>query len=65
MVDDTNDLVTAEQGSHSTKAFSVSHIIPLVSWVGLHKELGGFTARTADPNEPKRYSISYDIILSS
>lgn len=50
MADNTNDAVAAEQGSHSIKAFSVSHITPPVSWLGMHKKLGGFTARTADVN---------------
>jgi len=31
----------------------------------VHKKLGGDTARTADPNCPKGYSIPYDIRLSS
>lgn len=50
IVDNTHDLVTAEQGSHSIKAFSVSHITPPVSWMGMQKDLGGFAARMADLN---------------
>lgn len=48
IVDNTDDLVTAEQGSHSIKA--LSHITPPVSWMGMHKDLGGSAARKADPN---------------
>ncbi|KAK4807227.1 hypothetical protein QYF61_024347, partial [Mycteria americana] len=33
-----------------------------IEWV--HKKLGGVTARTADPNWPKGYSIPYDVMLS-
>lgn len=50
VINDINELVTAEQGSHSTKTFSVSHVTPPMSWLGIHKELWGFTARTADPS---------------
>jgi len=31
----------------------------------MHKKLGGDTAGTADPHQPKRYSIPYDIVLSN
>jgi len=30
----------------------------------VHKKLGGSTARTAGPNWPKGYSMTYDIMLS-
>ncbi|KAK4816835.1 hypothetical protein QYF61_023899 [Mycteria americana] len=33
-------------------------------WQRVHKKLGGGTARTADPNWPKGYSIPYDVMLS-
>ena len=29
-----------------------------------HKKLGGDTARTADPNYPKGYSIAWGVMLS-
>ncbi|KAK4815143.1 hypothetical protein QYF61_017584 [Mycteria americana] len=31
----------------------------------VHKKLGGGTAKTADPNWPKGYSIPYDVMLNS
>ncbi|KAK4833055.1 hypothetical protein QYF61_027717 [Mycteria americana] len=34
------------------------------SWLGVHKELGGDTARTVDPNRPKTYSMPYNFMLS-
>lgn len=33
--------------------------------LGLHKKLGGHTARTADPNLPKSYSIPSHVMLSN
>lgn len=33
--------------------------------LGVQKKLGGGTARTGNPNWPKRYSVSYDIMLSN
>ncbi|KAK2518109.1 hypothetical protein Q9966_014424 [Columba livia] len=39
---------------HRVKVFSASHSTPPVgSRLGVHKKLGGDTARTADPNRPK------------
>ena len=43
-------LVIAEQRLHSVKAFSVSHVVPPTSRLGVHKKLRGDTAGTADPN---------------
>lgn len=40
----------AEQGMCTAKAFPAPHPIPLVSRFGVHRNLGGSTARTADPN---------------
>lgn len=31
----------------------------------MHKKLGGDTARIADPNWPKGYSVPYDIMLNN
>jgi len=31
----------------------------------VHEVLGGDTAGTADPNSPKGYPITYDIVLSN
>ena len=33
--------------------------------LGVHKKLGGDTARTADPNWPKGYSMPYGVMLSN
>jgi len=38
------------QGLQRVKAFSAPQAIPSVSRLGIHKELGGDTARTADLN---------------
>ncbi|KAK4829031.1 hypothetical protein QYF61_001806 [Mycteria americana] len=38
------------------------NLLPLLC--RMHKELGGGTARTADPNWPKGYSIPYGVMLS-
>ena len=51
----------AEQRVHSVKAFSASHTAPPASRLGVHKTLGGDTARTADPKGPKAYPILYDV----
>ena len=45
--------VTAEQCFHRVKAFSAPHTTLPVSGLGVHKELGGDTAGTADPNLTK------------
>ena len=42
--------VVAEQCLHRAKGFAASHTTPPVSRLGVHKELGGDTAGTADPN---------------
>ena len=39
----------------------LSNIPPLTSRLGVGKILGGDTARTADPNWPKGYSMPYDV----
>ena len=46
-------LVVAEQCSHRAKAFPVSRAAPPERRLGVHKEPGGDTARTADPSWPK------------
>jgi len=44
-------LVSAEQKClHSVNTSSASHVSPPASRLGVHKNLGGNTARTADPN---------------
>lgn len=43
-------LALAEQSFHSAKAFDASHPISPETGLGLHKELGGNTAATGDPN---------------
>ena len=43
-------LVPAEQCSHRAKASSAPHPTPPASWLGVHRELGGGTAGTADPD---------------
>ena len=58
-------IFTAEQRLHRAKAFSASHPTPQASRLGVHKELGGDTAGTADPNWPKGYSILYDMSCSA
>jgi len=50
---------------HRVKAFSASHTDPPASRLGVHKKLGGDTARTADLNSPKGYSTPHDIMLSN
>lgn len=44
--------------------FSASYPTPPGRGTGVYKELGGCTARTAEPNGPKGYSGPYDIRLS-
>jgi len=39
------------------KAVSAAHTALATSKLEVHKKLGGDTARTADPNRPKGYSI--------
>jgi len=41
---------TAEQCLHSVKVISVSHAAAPARRLGVHRGLGGDTARTADPN---------------
>ena len=53
----------AEQCLYQVKDFSASHAQPARRLEG-HRELGGDTARTADPNWPKEYSIPYDVMSS-
>jgi len=43
-------LAIAEQYLHSISAFPVSHTAPPARRLGVHKELRGDTARTADPD---------------
>ncbi|XP_051646947.1 uncharacterized protein LOC127472551 [Manacus candei] len=43
-------VITAKQCLHRAKAFSAPHPTSAVSGLGVHKELGGDTARTADPS---------------
>lgn len=43
-------LALAEQSFHSAKAFDTSYPSPEETGLGLHKELGGNTAGTDDPN---------------
>jgi len=50
---------------HSAKAFSVSYPAPPGSRLGVQKKLGGDTVRTADPNQPKGYSIPHNVMLSN
>jgi len=52
---------------HSVKAISVSHAAPPLSRVEVHKELGGDTARTADPNDQRDNPIlqPYYVMLSN
>lgn len=45
--------VIAEQGLHSVKPFSASHIIPPRIKLWVHKEMGGDTAGAADPKFTK------------
>ena len=47
----------AEQCSHSVQVFSASHAAPPASGLGVHKNLGGDTARTADRSWPNGYAI--------
>jgi len=42
--------VIAEQCLHRVKVSSASDTAPPASTLGVHKELGGDTAGTADPN---------------
>lgn len=46
-------MVIAEQGLHRGKAFSASCTSSPVRGLGVHNELGGDTAGTADPNWPQ------------
>lgn len=45
--------VAAEQSLHRLKAFSAPHLTPLVRRLGVHKELGRDTGRTAAPTDPR------------
>lgn len=60
-------LVVAEQCLHRAKDFSVSHAALPTRRLGMHKKLGGVTARghSQDSNRPKGYPITYGIMLSS
>ena len=55
--------VVAKQCLDQVKDFSASRAQPARRLEG-HKKLGGDTARTADPNWPKGYSIPWDVLLS-
>ena len=56
-------LAVAGSRLYSVKDFPGSGALPARGLEG-HRELGGDTARTADPSWPKVYSIPWDIILS-
>jgi len=59
-------MAVAEQCLHSVKAFLFSPLwFLLVRSLGMCRKLGGDTARTADPNWPKGYSITHSIMLSN
>jgi len=47
------------------KAFSVPYAAPPMSGLGVGRKLGGDTAGTADPSQPKGCPILYDVVLSS
>ena len=55
--------VVAKWCLDQVKDFSASHAQPARKLEG-HKELGGDTARAADPNWPKGYSIPCDVTSS-
>lgn len=52
-VNNQDVFITAEQSLHSIKAFLL--LTPAARKLGMHKRLGGHTARTADPNWSERY----------
>jgi len=49
-VDDKGIFVLAEQCLHRVNPFSASHTTSPARRLGVHENLGGDTARTADPN---------------
>lgn len=54
------------QGSADWKMdFSASRDALPAKRLRRHKELGRDVARTGDPNQPKEYSIPYDIVISN
>ena len=55
--------VVAKQCLDQVKDFSASDAQPVRRLEG-HKQFGGDTARTADPNWPKGYSILCDVMPS-
>ncbi|KAK4831831.1 hypothetical protein QYF61_019589, partial [Mycteria americana] len=58
-------VMTAEQGNkYGLSAKKKILQLPSDHECMVHKKLGGGTARTADPNWPKGYSIPYDVMLS-
>lgn len=52
-IQETGSFVIAEQSLHTAKAFSAPHFTPSASKLEVHEELGGDTARTADPNDQR------------
>ena len=58
-------LATAEQCLHSAKALPAPHTAPSVGSPGVHKKLGGDTARTAGPSWPQGCPTPYDVVLSN
>ena len=54
-----------QSSAYIVKDLSASHTAQLVRSLGTCKELGGDTARTADPNRPKEYPIPYGFTLSN
>lgn len=47
------DVFAAEQGLLRAKAFTVPRLTPPARGLGMHKELGGDTVRTADPSDSR------------
>jgi len=63
-IDNTNVLVTAEQCLENGKAFSASRPTPPASRLGVHKKLGGDTARIADPTDRRDLSCHMMLCLA-
>ena len=58
-------LAIAEQRLRGVRGCSAPHPALPASRLGVHKELGGGTAGTADPNCPKGHSRPCDVMLSN
>ena len=58
-------LIVAEKCLYRVKGISAFHAVLTERWLEVQENLEGVTARTAETNWLKEYSISHNVMLSS